>query len=266
MTRPPGKVHLNGAYQVTKAAWPYMRDQEYGRVLTVSSPAGLYGNIGQANYGESTTVLLLRCLSLPCLVLLRCLSLPCLGLLRCLCCSCLEVPGDVAPQRGPLFTAMAKSGLNGLMQTLAKEGGRRNIQANSIAPLAVSVQQLFHLLCLSLRFHGAACVVFLCRPFADGAIAIIRAPGCWRRSCRRTWYRALRSSTSSRWWSVSVQTNNGCVATAFPLRFRGAGRYPFAIFVFFVSDGCSRLFQQIYATRTARSPARCLSAQAVNAA
>ena len=84
MTRPPGKVHLNGAYQVTKAAWPYMRDQEYGRVLTVSSPAGLYGNIGQANYGESTTVLLLRCLSLPCLVLLRCLSLPCLGLLRCL--------------------------------------------------------------------------------------------------------------------------------------------------------------------------------------
>ena len=64
------RVHLNGAYSVTNAAWPYMAEQKFGRVITVSSPAGLYGNVGQANY------------------------------------------------------AMAKSGLNGFMQTLAKEGAR----------------------------------------------------------------------------------------------------------------------------------------------
>jgi len=44
------KVHLYGAYSVTKAAWPYMRDQGYGRVIMTSSNAGLYGNFGQANY------------------------------------------------------------------------------------------------------------------------------------------------------------------------------------------------------------------------
>jgi 3-hydroxyacyl-CoA dehydrogenase/3a,7a,12a-trihydroxy-5b-cholest-24-enoyl-CoA hydratase len=44
------KVHLHGAYSVTKAAWPYMRDQGFGRVIMTSSAAGLYGNFGQANY------------------------------------------------------------------------------------------------------------------------------------------------------------------------------------------------------------------------
>lgn len=44
------KVHINGVYAVTKAAWPHMLEQGYGRVLNVSSPSGLYGNVGQANY------------------------------------------------------------------------------------------------------------------------------------------------------------------------------------------------------------------------
>lgn len=44
------KVHLFGAYSVTKAAWPYMRDQGYGRVIMTASAAGIYGNFGQANY------------------------------------------------------------------------------------------------------------------------------------------------------------------------------------------------------------------------
>jgi len=44
------KVHLQGAYAVTKAAWPYMREQGFGRVIMTSSAAGLYGNFGQANY------------------------------------------------------------------------------------------------------------------------------------------------------------------------------------------------------------------------
>lgn len=43
-------VHLYGAYKVTHAAWPHMRDQGYGRVVNTSSAAGLYGNFGQVNY------------------------------------------------------------------------------------------------------------------------------------------------------------------------------------------------------------------------
>jgi len=47
------KVHVRGAYSVTKAAWPYMRDQNYGRIIFVTSAAGLYGNFGQANYSSA---------------------------------------------------------------------------------------------------------------------------------------------------------------------------------------------------------------------
>ena len=43
-------VHVLGAYRVTAAAWPYLRDQKYGRVIFTSSAAGIYGNFGQANY------------------------------------------------------------------------------------------------------------------------------------------------------------------------------------------------------------------------
>jgi len=46
-------VHLKGTYNVTRAAWPYMRDQNYGRVVFVTSAAGLYGNFGQANYSAA---------------------------------------------------------------------------------------------------------------------------------------------------------------------------------------------------------------------
>lgn len=43
-------VHVRGAYKVTHAAWPHMREQNYGRVIFTASAAGIYGNFGQTNY------------------------------------------------------------------------------------------------------------------------------------------------------------------------------------------------------------------------
>ncbi|MDR0278464.1 MAG: SDR family oxidoreductase [Paucimonas sp.] len=45
------KVHVEGAYKVTRAAWPHLREQNWGRVIFTSSTSGIYGNFGQANYG-----------------------------------------------------------------------------------------------------------------------------------------------------------------------------------------------------------------------
>jgi NAD(P)-dependent dehydrogenase (short-subunit alcohol dehydrogenase family) len=44
------RVHALGAYKVTKAAWPIMLEQGYGRIVNTASAAGIYGNFGQANY------------------------------------------------------------------------------------------------------------------------------------------------------------------------------------------------------------------------
>jgi NAD(P)-dependent dehydrogenase (short-subunit alcohol dehydrogenase family) len=46
-------VHLNGTVYCCKAAWPYMRDNAYGRIVSAASAAGVYGNFGQANYGAA---------------------------------------------------------------------------------------------------------------------------------------------------------------------------------------------------------------------
>ena len=50
-------VHLNGAYHVTAAAWPHMREQNYGRIVSTASGAGIFGNFGQANYGAAKMAL-----------------------------------------------------------------------------------------------------------------------------------------------------------------------------------------------------------------
>jgi NAD(P)-dependent dehydrogenase (short-subunit alcohol dehydrogenase family) len=46
-------VHLKGAFNVTKPAWVHMREQQYGRVISTSSAAGVFGNFGQTNYGAA---------------------------------------------------------------------------------------------------------------------------------------------------------------------------------------------------------------------
>lgn len=44
------RVHLLGAFRITRAAWPFMRGAGFGRIVMTSSIAGIYGNFGQANY------------------------------------------------------------------------------------------------------------------------------------------------------------------------------------------------------------------------
>eukprot|EP00753_Platysulcus_tardus_P021765 PLAT9113.2.p1 GENE.PLAT9113.2~~PLAT9113.2.p1 ORF type:complete len:770 (+),score=413.61 PLAT9113.2:9-2318(+) len=78
------RVHLKGSYAVTRAAWPHMRKQNYGRVVNITSSTGLYGNLGQSNYGAM------------------------------------------------------KLALVGFTNTLAREGERRNIRVNVVAPTAAT--------------------------------------------------------------------------------------------------------------------------------
>ncbi len=52
------EVHLSGAYEVTRAAWPHLRAQGWGRVVMTTSIAGVHGNFGQANYAAAKMALL----------------------------------------------------------------------------------------------------------------------------------------------------------------------------------------------------------------
>ncbi|MEM9707076.1 MAG: SDR family NAD(P)-dependent oxidoreductase [Pseudomonadota bacterium] len=47
------EVHLIGTATCTHAVWPIMREQGYGRIVCTSSPSGLHGIFGQANYGAA---------------------------------------------------------------------------------------------------------------------------------------------------------------------------------------------------------------------
>ena len=59
-------VHLMGTVYCTKAAWPVMRAQNYGRIVVTTSGSGTVGNFGQSNYGAAKTgvVGLINCLRL----------------------------------------------------------------------------------------------------------------------------------------------------------------------------------------------------------
>ncbi len=46
-------VHLKGAFYVTQPAFVRMREQGYGRIISTSSAAGVFGNFGQTNYGAA---------------------------------------------------------------------------------------------------------------------------------------------------------------------------------------------------------------------
>src|SRR5499427_5817377 len=47
------QVHFNGTVYCTKAAWPIMRKQQYGRIVVTTSGSGTVGNFGQSNYGAA---------------------------------------------------------------------------------------------------------------------------------------------------------------------------------------------------------------------
>ena len=46
-------VHLNGCFNVSRAATPYFREQRSGSFIHFTSTSGLIGNIGQANYSAA---------------------------------------------------------------------------------------------------------------------------------------------------------------------------------------------------------------------
>ena len=46
-------VHLKGTFNCTRHASVHMRQQQWGRIISMSSTSGLYGNAGQANYGAA---------------------------------------------------------------------------------------------------------------------------------------------------------------------------------------------------------------------
>src|SRR5438046_3392427 len=50
-------VHLKGTFNCVRHACAHMREQRYGRVVTFSSGAGLFGNPGQANYGAAKSAI-----------------------------------------------------------------------------------------------------------------------------------------------------------------------------------------------------------------
>ena len=47
------KVNLTGAYNVTKAVFPHMKEKGFGRIIFMASVAGTLGGFGQASYSST---------------------------------------------------------------------------------------------------------------------------------------------------------------------------------------------------------------------
>lgn len=43
--------------RTSRAAWPYFKKQNYGRIILTASNSGLYGNFGQTNYSAAKMAL-----------------------------------------------------------------------------------------------------------------------------------------------------------------------------------------------------------------
>jgi NAD(P)-dependent dehydrogenase (short-subunit alcohol dehydrogenase family) len=50
-------VHLMGSVICTKAVWPALREQQFGRIVLTPSSSGLWGKFGQAKYGAAKMAL-----------------------------------------------------------------------------------------------------------------------------------------------------------------------------------------------------------------
>ena len=51
-------VHINGSFAPTRAAWPHMQAQGFGRILFTSSPFGLYACAGFSHYSAAKAAML----------------------------------------------------------------------------------------------------------------------------------------------------------------------------------------------------------------
>ncbi len=51
-------VHMKGTFNCARHAAPLMKEQEYGRIINVTSQAGLRGNFGQTNYGGAKAAIM----------------------------------------------------------------------------------------------------------------------------------------------------------------------------------------------------------------
>jgi NAD(P)-dependent dehydrogenase (short-subunit alcohol dehydrogenase family) len=51
-------VHMKGSFNCARHAAPPMKEQGYGRIINITSSAGLRGNFGQTNYGAAKAALM----------------------------------------------------------------------------------------------------------------------------------------------------------------------------------------------------------------
>ena len=52
------RVNLTGAFNCAQAAWPYMKERTWGRIVNMASVAGTLGGFGQASYSTTKAGLL----------------------------------------------------------------------------------------------------------------------------------------------------------------------------------------------------------------